>query len=942
MPNAIQYENVTFTVGGQNPQTKTVQVAFSVDQSTGLGTATASFTYTGVNGGTDTIAASLPAFGYTSNPATVVWQSVNGLFAVGDQISVGSLQVPETSFYGWTITSPQPFTSVITVNSLYWNHANHGATPGNFSVVTAQGAFSGALVPTQFGASNTFQMVLTGYFVVSRAGSTQFNWFVDDDYLLGIGSAISGGGSASAVSVSKYPGPYAGTTTPFKGYPLLMVSNRNRNGSAPAASYYGTLNFSAPGIYPFEIDFMNTGGAPSQLQLTLNGTGGGSGTAMNGTVIPPVTIVGAPIASPPGNQNLVLTPTGGNPNLLLQGQQVTLSLLLQNVPFITQNYILILEGNPGQIYIYNDPLSPTFSFQSYYGATPDGPSAAINDFTIVGDNTSWQGQTSLRWDAALSKFELYYNGSQALANNQLFAPNVQSTTLTITQEDIAWFNAAGPEYDVFKATSAGGGKFTNIPVYYLLNPNYPAGESVQVSPLTVVTGAPPPPPPALTPIRRVSWSNNIGLNGNAGFGPGTVLTIYGRGEGTLFPSTVVAGSQVILSGFVGNFPFNSHSGLGSTGPATSFNLNGTYTVQAVTSAVVGGVEVCPVFSLIAPGVASTRSLDFHTGSGSGVVVTSGWSFLSVVPPSSTATSFTVTLARPLPPSQNNTILGVSFSGTQPTGTTTVTPNFATIAGVANWLVSYTVKATYASAAVASTSTMTFSFTAPSITFLGGSYNVTAAANTSGGNTAYAGTFSPVPVSGSLVTIAGFVAHAGNNGTFAVQPSSSGSSLVLNNAAGIAESHVATATVLDAFTTKINYVYPASVPASAVITLQASGSTGPVNVSLTESNGGNPVSVAGIGTSTTLVATWVSSANNFGNTTFYITPQGGSRTTLGVVPSSSAVITSIGGGKYQAVYTLVANTSAFTGPTVYQFSYLGACTDNSSVSYTDTNFYSSNN
>ena len=593
-------------------------------------------------------------------------------------------------------------------------------------LVTAQGALTGTTFPLP--VNGPLQVVFTGYFIVSQAGNIVFNLRPYDDIIIGIGNALSGGGSVSAVSTNFYPGVFSGTTTPYMGYPLMFVTNAARHSSAPDNCDYGTLNFSAPGIYPFEIDY-NGGGDGNVMNVYYNG---GNSRGPSGFLIPPISVVTAPPQPSPGTQNLILTPTGGNSNLVLQGSQVTLNLAL-TATFVTQPYIPILEGGIGQVYIYNDPINPTFTFPTYYGATPDGPSASVDDFLVIGDNTAWQGQVALRWDAALSRFELYYNGSQSLASNQLLAPNVQSTTLTITQEDIAWFDASGPEYDVFQATSQGGGKFANIAVYYQLNPNYPTGAAVQVSPTTVVQDG-------------------------------------------------------------------------------------------------------------------------------------------------TAKTFTVTLARPLPPSQNNTVMGVAFSGTQPVpGSVTVTPNLGTIASIPNWLVSYTVTATWASAAVASTSTMSFAFDAPSITFLGG-----------------------VSIGGAAV---------------------------------------------DAFSTLTDYAYQGTAPSQA-ITLQAGNAQTPYNVSLQEFNGSTPLSETKIGNTTTLVATWVSYSNDFSTTSFYIVKSGQTSppTLLGSVLASSAVITSIGGGAYQAVYTLTASTSQFNllvETSTYNFGFQGTTTDNNNPPYyLDTNAYES--
>lgn len=73
---------------------------------------------------------------------------------------------------------------------------------------------------------------------------------------------------------------------------------------------------------------------------------------------------------------------------------------------------------------------------------------------------------------------------------------------------------------------------------------------------------------------------------------------------------------------------------------------------------------------------------------------------------------------------------------------------------------------------------------------GRNFTLTAAANASGGNTSYTGTFSPTLTPGFPVTITGFTTGA-NNGTFQVV-SCSATTLVVNNPAGVAETHAGVA------------------------------------------------------------------------------------------------------------------------------------------------------
>lgn len=73
--------------------------------------------------------------------------------------------------------------------------------------------------------------------------------------------------------------------------------------------------------------------------------------------------------------------------------------------------------------------------------------------------------------------------------------------------------------------------------------------------------------------------------------------------------------------------------------------------------------------------------------------------------------------------------------------------------------------------------------------------LSAAANASGGSTVYTGTVTngaSNALAGFTFVIAGFVTNAVNNGTF-VATASSTTTLTLSNAAGVAETHAATAT-----------------------------------------------------------------------------------------------------------------------------------------------------
>ena len=119
---------------------------------------------------------------------------------------------------------------------------------------------------------------------------------------------------------------------------------------------------------------------------------------------------------------------------------------------------------------------------------------------------------------------------------------------------------------------------------------------------------------AKTLIRRIAW----GASANAlhDSTAGNVLVVYGEGKVTplslSLPNAVVGGT-IVLSGLPALFPLK-------WGGNIPYNLNGTYVIQQVTTAIVGDHETCPVFLVQAPATAWGYSDDF----GETAPPTSGW------------------------------------------------------------------------------------------------------------------------------------------------------------------------------------------------------------------------------------------------------------------------------------------------------------------------------
>lgn len=171
---------------------------------------------------------------------------------------------------------------------------------------------------------------------------------------------------------------------------------------------------------------------------------------------------------------------------------------------------------------------------------------------------------------------------------------------------------------------------------------------------------------ASTQIRRIAWGASANAINDST--PGNVLVIFGEGRtgSNTFASlpNAVVGGTIVLSGVPNPFPKKG-------GGSIPFNINGTYTVLSVTTAVVGGSEICPVFTVQAPGIAYGYSSDFGSG---GPPPTSGWFYQ--------ATLATMTTQTQVPNLQVGGQFSITGTGGSPTAgydgtwTVTTTPNAA--------------------------------------------------------------------------------------------------------------------------------------------------------------------------------------------------------------------------------------------------------------------------
>ena len=203
-----------------------------------------------------------------------------------------------------------------------------GTVPGNTSGVTnltrpftdvvtdRNGSYAGAMVAqgnnSQAGAGPlyNFSAVFTGTLNVPAAGQVTFNITSDDGFIFGVGNG------ATRVS-----GPQVNTpaTTPFQNYAVMGGVNQR---SAPAANNI-TVNFPAPGAYPYEVDYAK--GGDNKLTLTMQA----GGVPIPAAALPTLAPAQAPSIAAGQIEQFMLTATDAD-GVALSNLPVTFAVTGQN------------------------------------------------------------------------------------------------------------------------------------------------------------------------------------------------------------------------------------------------------------------------------------------------------------------------------------------------------------------------------------------------------------------------------------------------------------------------------------------------------------------------------------------------------------------------------------------------------------------------------------
>jgi hypothetical protein len=414
---------------------------------------------------------------------------------------------------------------------------------------------------------------------------------------------------------------------------------------------------------------------PSSITQLWMDDGGFFKYAGDGTAPPAANTTLAVPSIGGGTGNLTISPSGSSKNV---GSVQSLTVTVSGIVFASLPYIPLLQGTSGSLPLYNSPSANVFNYPAYNGQAVNKATAAANAWVVSGDNTSWQGRVSVTFDG--TNFLLSYNGAAAPSG-------ADTTNLTLTADDIAWYNSAGGTYDVF---SGSGGTSLTVLVEWLAKPTISS-----VSPTTALANG---------------TSQNFTAVLSSPISPRQLGTQYATGNSLSSASFSLTNATVTAV-----TPFYNGSGwlTGWTVTATipSATSNSTATMAATVTGVLtylNGASFVSQGSLYYIGPA----LQIATINIIGASFSAPLAYSFSVAPSGPGytTAITLTLTGIVFQQQNNpvtmTFIGSQFNvgaGTQTSRTT------GTLGGVSGWLTTFT--ATYTSSNLPPSPGETLGFTA---------------------------------------------------------------------------------------------------------------------------------------------------------------------------------------------------------------------------------------
>ncbi len=212
--------------------------------------------------------------------------------------------------------------------------------------------------------SGIFSAVFTGQFYVTTAGEFTFTFRSDDGYIFGLGNG------AKKVGGSDYKDPLGYTYTPFENYPVMGAYNAATSASARTI----TVNFPAPGVYPFEIDYTDGGGWQRALIVADTQTGLmiTPATALTITPFSGLTSKVWPIDGVPGTPQVFTARLVDASGLPMAGVQVTFRVRGLNA----QEYTTVTDSNGQAVFTLTSSAGGVDYVQAT--ATVDGKIIAVS------------------------------------------------------------------------------------------------------------------------------------------------------------------------------------------------------------------------------------------------------------------------------------------------------------------------------------------------------------------------------------------------------------------------------------------------------------------------------------------------------------------------------------------------------------------------------------
>lgn len=590
-----------------------------------------------------------------------------------------------------TISGPNgPLTKTVTVNvnvSSGSGNATFSWTGSNFGVDSISGA--GAINGTNY-TSNTAQTRWGYNNIVPTVPSSGASGGASNTFWSFVVIGVMPDGTHTGYTGSATTGPNA-VTTSFTHFYLQWTA-------IPGVSYYN--------VYCTQSVLGSAGALTATVGL-LHGTGsdnGGNNSSViggGGPNFPPsitqlwmdngqwfqyrgdgtappasnTTLTAPSLGAPTGN--LTITPAG---TALVVGNVNTLTLNISGIVYTSIPYIPLFQNVAGSLPLYNFPSS--FNYPTYNGQAVNRATAVSNAWTISGSNTYWQGRTSIAYDG--TNFLLSYNGTAP-------ASGVDTTTLTLTAEDIAWYNSVTGSYDIFNNS---GGAYLSVLVEWLVDPTV-----ASVTPTTALANG---------------TSQTFTVTLSSPISPRQLGTQYGTGNTLNAP--VFTMTNATVTGFTPNY--NSSGWLTGWNVTATINSSSSNVSSIMSATVTGTLTYLNGGSFVTGGAVTYISGTIATIAltGSGYTPPVEYSF-SVSPAGPTyTTAVTLTLTGIVFQQQNDPVtmnfIGVNAStavqfaigaGTQ---TSRVTGTFN---GNSGWITTFT--ATYSSANLPAAPGATLGFTA---------------------------------------------------------------------------------------------------------------------------------------------------------------------------------------------------------------------------------------